>query len=64
MSVSFHELQDAAQSPVDELAVAVDALGVRHCAVERFRIAHEDVLFAIRNEQVGRPVRERVFVQR
>ena len=46
------------------IAVGRDALAVDHRRVERSRVSQEEVLCPARHEQVGRPVRQRVLVQR
>ena len=64
LAVILHELTDTAQSPVDELAVVGDALAIKDTGVQRLRVGQDDVLGAIRREQVGRPVGVWIFIQR
>lgn len=58
LAVVCREFSKVAQRPFDESAVVVDALCIHHGRVERLRVAHENVLRAIHNEQMSRPVGE------
>ena len=62
--IVFHELTNDVQGQLDKLTVVRDALAKHHTRVKRSRVTHDDVLSAIRREEMARPIGIRIIVQR
>ena len=57
-------MSQAAQHLLDEPAVVGDTPAIHDAGIQRLGVGHDDVLRAIRREEMTRPVRIVIVVQR